>query len=244
LSTVESTERNVMWEFDDYPWQQLTRRHSLELTRRIARTFDVDRARIESKLVAERCPLRPHSRAREAGYDVVALVSSGGDPYEDALRSLPYRKTPALAHAPYLESIIDSMRAEKRRVRIMRLLPNRDIAWHYDANEALDRGFARLHLPIETNSDVVSQICHIDYHFGAGEIWYGDYAFPHRLSNRGECARVHVVMDLERNEFVDSLLGGTLGESLALRKTVRTKCQRLCDTWSDESRRTDEGRRA
>ena len=47
-----------------------------------------------------------------------------------------------------------------------------------------------------------------------GETWHVDVRFPHAVENRGATARVHLVMDLVRNEKLDRLLteGTAVGE--------------------------------
>jgi hypothetical protein len=131
-----------------------------------------------------------------------------------------------------MERVLDSLPCAKRRVRLMRLGPKRRVAWHYDRDAALDRGFVRLHLPISTSAEVRSEIGHVAYHFGAGELWYGDFSFPHRIANEGEAPRVHLVLDLERNAFVDSLFGDS-SEELSGREAIRAECQWAWRAWAD-----------
>jgi hypothetical protein len=229
-------------EFGEHAWQALTRRHALRLVHQLELAFDIDRIRSEYGVIRERHPFRMHSSAREPGYDVLALVAAGGDPYRDPPGPAPYQKTPVLACAPYLERVLDSFLCDKRRVRLMSLEPQRHIAWHYDRDETLDRGLVRLHLPIEANQAVVSQISHVAYHFGPGELWYGDFGFPHHVDNGGDLRRVHLVIDLVRNAFVDALFGPASIESLTGRDELRESCQRLWRDWSrGEERRSIDG---
>ncbi len=210
------------------PWQCLTRLHGLQLTQRLPRRFDAAILREECRAVLARHPPRPHFRDTTAGWDGIGLVAPNGDPGEGRKLDAPYEKTEVLALAPYMESLIDSFPCRKKRVRLLQLVPGHPVPWHYDLAETLDRGNARLHVPIETNPHVMFQICHVDCHWRPGELWYGDFSFPHRLVNRGDAPRVHLVIDLVRNEAVDGLFGDEPGRQEALRGRVRPRAQALC----------------
>ncbi|MDJ0851119.1 MAG: hypothetical protein QNK04_22330 [Myxococcota bacterium] len=187
------------------PWQCLTRFHDLRLTQRLPRVFDAAALRDECAAVLERYPRRPHFRDEKAGWDGIGLVAANGDPFEGRKLDAPYQKTEALALAPYTESIIDAFPCEKKRVRLLRLVRDHPVPWHFDVAETLDRGRARLHVPIETNSKV-----------------------------RGDSARVHLVIDLVLNESVAELFGDEPQRQAALRARVRPRAQALCRSLSEK----------
>ena len=43
---------------------------------------------------------------------------------------------------------------------------------------------------------------------GPGETWFIDVRFPHEVANRGDEARVHLVLDLVRDSELDAALSG------------------------------------
>jgi hypothetical protein len=220
-----------------YPWQWLTRHHGLSLMQRVALRFDVDRLRADLRAVTDRYALRPHFRTPYADWDGIGLVAPDGDPHRDRKRGGPCRKTEVLRVAPYLEELVDSLPCAKQRVRLMRLAPGGRVAWHFDWDECLDHGNARLHVPIETNPLACSQLSHVDYRWLPGECWYGDFSFPHRLANHGDTHRVHLVIDLVRNDFVDRLLAESLREPAELRARVRRQAQWLVQHLATRPRR-------
>ena len=77
------------------------------------------------------------------------------------------------------------------------------------------------------------QISHEDVVWKAGEIWYGDFAFPHRLYNAGTASRVHLVIDVAINDFVQSLFSpeflAAKEKRLRVRQAVPETYRRLPD---------------
>jgi len=174
-----------------YPWQVVSRSTGINLSCRLRSGdwIDADLLAAETKKVVTQFELVERGRYSDGGWSAIGLISHEGDPHE--LRWLPgkYVKTPVLTLAPYLESIIDSFQCEKQRVRLMALQPGKNIYWHYDPTESIDADVnARLHIPIITNPNVQFQICHEDQIWRPGELWYGDFSFPHRLRNGGRGA--------------------------------------------------------
>lgn len=199
-----------------FPWQLLTRFAGARMTCRLESNLDVIRLGKEAeKIIEEFKPVDQHGDDHAGGWKSVSLISFGGDPFESKVvpGKLPM-KTPALQLAPYLESVLDAFDYDKQRVRMMQLLPGETILWHDDYSESIDSVTARIHIPIVTNSDVKFQISHEDCRWLAGEIWYGDFSFPHRVHNGGRKGRIHLVIDVRVN---DQLLGLFPPEYLANR---------------------------
>ena len=147
------------------------------------------------------------------------MISAFGEVYQSEKIIGNYEKTEVLQIAPYINNLIDSFDCEKKRVRIMELKPGEDIFWHSDADETLDAGNCRLHIPIFVNKQTFSQLSHVNYFWQPGELWYGDFSFPHRVSNRVNKSRYHLVLDLVKNDFVKNMLP----ESYYLQKKIRSK---------------------
>src|SRR5262249_4874123 len=216
-----------------YPWQVVSRSMGINLSCRLKRGdwIDADQIVAETKKVVTQIGLDGHFGAyHDGGWTSIGLITHGGDPHE--LRRLPgkYVKTPALTLAPYLESIIDKFQCDKERVRLMALQPGKNIYWHYDPTESIDNNDnARLHIPIVTNPDVQLQICHEDLIWRPGELWYGEFSFPHRLRNGGRAARIHLVLDLPMSDYVTSLFPPSFLEQKERRSGARRWCQNAFD---------------
>lgn len=216
-----------------YPWQLVTRLAGLSLTCRLRESDRFDAARIaaEADTILRQYAPALHSSGgsyHDGGWGAVGLVSHKADPFEDRPLGPPYEKTPALAMAPYLESVIDSFATEKKRIRLMELRPGKSVYWHYDRGETIDDGkTARLHIPVVTNEKVLLQISHEDVFWKPGELWYGDFSFPHRLYNGGKETRIHLVLDLAINDYILSLFPKAFLAEKARRDRVRAICQKM-----------------
>ena len=63
----------------------------------------------------------------------------------------------------------------------------------------------RLHIPIVTHPDAAFFIDGQRMNWNAGELWYGDFSKVHSVENDSQVVRVHMVIDVQINEFVLSL---------------------------------------
>lgn len=200
-------------------WQRLTHSSGLELVRKLPFTYDPVRLEAEYREVVRRYPMSAHTAA--SGWRCTGLIAEGGDYREIRLKKGVYSKTELVQHTPYIESILDSMLCEKRRVRFAVLMPGYVMDWHFDRSGGED--LVRLHVPIVTNDQAFIQVSHDTKHFKPGEVWYVDVGFPHRSHNGGTDPKVHLIMELVVNDFVRDLLGpGLDGES---RNGWRINCQ-------------------
>jgi hypothetical protein len=221
-----------------YPWQIVSRFSGVHLHVRLPTTYDVDKLRRDVDAVVAAYESRPQYRFDHhyGGWRAIGLISHEGNYLED--RPLPgtYKKTEALRAAPYIESILDSFDCDKQRVRISALLPGKNIYWHMDYKESVDSDLVRLHIPVVTSDDVEFQICHEDCRWKAGELWYGDFTFPHRVRNGGTTTRIHLVIDLVKNDKVLALLPQELLAQREKRLRVKSICRRLLKRYEEMPR--------
>ena len=171
---------------------------------RLPRTYDVDLL-VRDLETLKNIPGAAQPGPYHAGeWTGVALHSSGGkqsaDPSAAALDS--YRATEALEHAPYYKSILDELECPKEVVRILSLPPGGHIKDHYDYHTNFQYGLIRLHLPIVTHPDVVFVIAGQRVVWNAGELWYGDFSKVHSVKNNSPITRIHMVIDVQINDFV------------------------------------------
>jgi hypothetical protein len=181
-----------------YPWQIAARVMQVPLACRLRRRFDPVRLREDVM------------RALEA---------------HDATHAADFTKTQTFRNTPYLEKVVDEFECEKQRVRIMALAPGGDITWQREPE--LDRDLVRVHIPVITNRGVLLQICDQDCRWLPGELWFGDFAFPHRLRNTSREARIHIVLDLVSNPFVRGLFPSQFEAARADRERARKLCGAL-----------------
>jgi hypothetical protein len=123
------------------------------------------------------------------------------DPFASA-----WEDTPMLAAAPYLSDVLAAFQCEKQAVRLMRLTPGSVIKEHRDLDLDDAHGAARVHVPITTNSGVEFRLNGRAVAMASGEAWRLRLSDPHSVANRGTTDRVHLVLDLELNDWLSALL--------------------------------------
>lgn len=180
----------------------------------------------------------------EGGWTSIGLLTSGGRVEEDRYRDKvgePYLPTPALAAAPSVRALLDRLPGEKNRVRFLALEPRAEIHWHADGIDTIDRNVrspsARFHVPLLTNPDVDFRICHETCAWAPGRLYYGDFSFPHRVSNRGDTTRIHLVIDVVPSDALRALFPSAFLAQARRRALARPLCRTLA------ARRAAGGRR-
>jgi hypothetical protein len=179
-------------------WNSITKMSGLDLAVKLPREYDAERLQKElTELNKQYNPVLHFSDTHDGGWNAISLVSRGGSVEEADLKGdEPYRETEALKMAPYFKELLDSIPCEKHRCRILGLEPGKKIFWHFDAAESIDYNRVRIHVPIITNEKVDFWLGHTRWAWKPGELWYGDFSFPHYIHNRSDQRRVHLVMDV------------------------------------------------
>jgi hypothetical protein len=95
-------------------------------------------------------------------------------------------------------------------VRLMRLCPGSIIKEHSDLDLDFAQGVARLHIPIVTSDDVTFSLNARPVTMEAGSCWYLRLSDPHSVVNRGAGARIHLVLDVSVNEWLETLFRAAL----------------------------------
>lgn len=136
---------------------------------------------------------------------------------ENALR-LEAKSTPTVAAQHFPNTLAIAARIPNAgfdRIRFMRLGPGGgELARHADlCPEAgvKDGRLARIHIPIETNSDVIftqwnSRGAQVQRKFPQGALCYIDQRQPHRAINGGTTDRVHFVLDTHTTPALRKLI--------------------------------------
>lgn len=134
----------------------------------------------------------------------VSLFAPGGNwrTANPGARVEPFQQTDALKQTPYFQEVLDSLECEKQSVRLLWLPPGGKIGEHRDEQVGFNTGALRIHLPVVTNPSVVLMIGGQRCKWEAGELWFGDFSYIHSVENKGIADRVHIVMDLQINDFL------------------------------------------
>jgi hypothetical protein len=171
----------------------------------LTRTFDVRALQADLKRLADVQwhPQRSYgdnglSEDTNADWRCLPLRSVGGDPYRadpggGGLE--PFAGTQWLRACPYLAEVLDSIPAQLRGCRLMRLGAGVAVGEHRDGKYGLEYGAIRLHVPVTTNPSVVLTVDGHDHHWEPGTLWFADFQRPHSVRNGGGSSRVHIVID-------------------------------------------------
>lgn len=162
--------------------------------------IDVPSLRAEVAALPDRW--KPHFQTAhyDGDWTVLPLRSIGGRPEETmpfALGDAPanYAATPLLALCPAIGRFLDSLSCPVRSARLLNLRRGAVIKPHRDAELAFENGEARIHVPVFTNADVEFFIDEQRVVMEPGSCWYINANLTHRVANRGECDRIHLVVD-------------------------------------------------
>jgi aspartyl/asparaginyl beta-hydroxylase len=174
---------------------------------RLPRQFDVQ------LMVRDLEALQEIKRAAQPGpyhkgeWTGIALYSMGGkqSAFPSAAGTDQYRETEELQRAPYFRRILSELQCPKEVVRILFLPPGGHIKDHFDFHTSFQFGLLRLHIPIITHPQVAFIIDGERQVWNPGELWYGDFSKVHSVKNDSDIVRVHMVIDLQINEFLLNL---------------------------------------
>ncbi len=134
----------------------------------------------------------------EVDWRCLSLRSVGGnlertDPGGPGL--FEHEDTVWLAKASYFASVLASIPAELRSVRLLALGPGASSWEHNDTKYGPAWGNARLHVPVTTCAGARLFMEGTLHQWQPGEFWFGDFSRMHRVENTDTVRRVHMVID-------------------------------------------------
>lgn len=113
-----------------------------------------------------------------------------------------WHNLPSLQQCPALLQFINTLPYQIKSARLMRLHPGALIKPHRDQGLSLEHGEARLHLPLQTNAQLSFFVNNQRVPMQAGELWYINADQLHWVENKGETARINLVLDCEVNQIL------------------------------------------
>lgn len=144
----------------------------------------------------------------EGDWSGISLRSVGGKPtqlYPDPTAQGKFADTPTLERCPYLREVLHTFKCDLDSVRLLRLSARSSIREHRDYNLGYEDGELRLHVPIVTNPDVAFFLSGERVPMQPGECWYLNLNLPHRVDNKSDIDRVHLVIDCLLNDWLRGL---------------------------------------
>ena len=143
----------------------------------------------------------------EGDWSGVALRAVGGNEtqlYPDP--SATFADTAVLAACPNIQNVLAAFDCPLESVRLLRLGPRSTIKEHTDLNLSFEDGTLRVHIPVATNEKVDFYVDNEKLMMTPGEAWYINFNLPHRVDNRGDTDRIHLVLDCVVNQWLGALI--------------------------------------
>ena len=157
----------------------------------------------------------------EGEWSAMALRAPKGTAHQHPIRQIysdpgitEFEDTPLMDACPHLRAAAEAF-GEAHAVRLMRLTPGSVIKEHTDHDLAAEDGMARIHVPVTSNPDVVFEVNRRRVDMAPGEAWYLRLADPHRVANRGESDRIHLVIDVPINPTLEALMRQAMAAATA-----------------------------
>jgi hypothetical protein len=149
-----------------------------------------------------------NERYYEGDWSGIALRAAEGASsqlYADPGKDEPVTDTPLLARCPSLQNALAALKCPVRSARLLKLGAGARIIEHRDYNLSLDDGEVRLHVAITTDPLVDFYLNGERIVMNPGECWYINANLPHKVNNRGNSDRVHLVIDCKVDDWLRSL---------------------------------------
>ena len=117
-----------------------------------------------------------------------------------------FSDTPFLEECPYFQKVLASFHCPVNVVRLMKLTPGSVIKEHTDYDLSLEDGNVRLHIPVTTSPQIEFRLNNRRIQMNVGECWYLRLSDPHTVSNHSNEDRVHLVVDVSVNAWLDNMI--------------------------------------
>ncbi|MBC3873671.1 aspartyl/asparaginyl beta-hydroxylase domain-containing protein [Undibacterium flavidum] len=170
-------------------------------------SFDVQLLQKDLARAAETNWIRHfNTRDYEKEWSCIPLRSvDGRDDHILPLDNANFQDTEILRQCPYFQYVIAQFACEKTSIRLMSLEAGGEIKEHRDQGTSFEDGITRLHIPIQTTSQVLFRLDGTDVHFSAGDTWYLNANCLHGVRNHSPQARVHLMLDCISNDWLHQL---------------------------------------
>lgn len=113
---------------------------------------------------------------------------------------------PVLEQCPAIKHVIASLPAKVLDVELARLGPGGWVKEHRDISGGVPMGVARFHVPVVTHPNVEFSVNGKPLYLAPGETWNLDTSYRHKLNNRSDVWRVHLIVDVDLNDEIKAML--------------------------------------
>src|SRR6201996_4544188 len=167
----------------------------------------------------------PHYNQNDFGGDWngTALRSPSGDitnllaPFTAACG---FVDTPLMKRCAYFRETVAAFQCPLKSVRLLSLAPGSFIREHTDNALVYEDGEMRIHIPVQTSEDVEFYVAGERLKLEEGHSYYINVNLPHRITNRGSAERIHLIIDVEVNDWVHELVRKARARQSAIPRTA------------------------
>lgn len=178
---------------------------SSNFTRPVRGAVRLDDLHVDVRPVLKELEAIAESDWKQLGYgsnwsDVALMVKGAGG---------QMKQHPLMAKAPALRALIESFPATVVDVCLAALAPEGAVKEHRDISGATAAGVIRLHVPLRTAPQVMFYIDRKRVAMKEGEVWHLDTTYRHRVENRSDVNRLHLILDLDASSELKAMLPPT-----------------------------------
>lgn len=136
-----------------------------------------------------------------------------------------YSNTAAMLNCPYISEAMGMLQCPLKSVRLLKLTAGSHIREHRDDDLGWEAGEIRLHVPVITDPGVEFFLKGQRVIMQEGECWYLDLSLPHRVQNRSQVDRIHLVVDCLLNDWLRAVIDS--GQEMAPTPDVESEFERF-----------------
>lgn len=172
--------------------------------------FDAVRLKSDLALV-RRDEWAPHFNERDYGghWRGVALRSQNGHKsflFASFVRAAQFRDTKLMERCRHFRDAVAVFECPVKAVRLLSLAPGSFVREHSDHALSYEQGEMRIHIPVQTSAEVEFYVQGERLLLEEGRAYYINVNLPHRIKNGSGMDRVHLVLDIEVNDWVHQLV--------------------------------------
>jgi hypothetical protein len=140
-------------------------------------------------------------------WTVLSLRSPGGkdNTLAESMNNEDFADTALMDQCPAIRDLVSSLQCEINSVRLLNLKAGAIIKEHRDIELSFENGETRLHFPVFTNPQVDFFLDNTRLEMHEGECWYINANLPHRLFNKSNKDRIHLVIDCKVNDWLQTI---------------------------------------
>ncbi len=136
-------------------------------------------------------------------------------PLAAAHGSAPVETQTGTCYSAFWQQVLARIAMPISSARLLRLGAGAQIREHCDPDLGDPAGDVRLHIPIHSHPAVEFILDGQVIPMAVGECWFLDLSRPHRVDNRSPQARIHLVLDARRNDWLRAQIGAGLSDTPA-----------------------------